>query len=132
MKNILIAFAVLLAILTLISAFGGSLNREGFEDETFPEMHTQATESFWEEQQQALAQQHVEQHNNPIEVKEEFESQEPTEEPQWPTAEQVQENFASCGNMKENFTSCGNMKENFVDAEHDIEPYEDEKTYGAF
>jgi hypothetical protein len=131
MKNILIAFAVLLAILTLISAFGGSLNRERFEDESFPDMNPQTTESFWEEQEQVLAQQYVEQQNNTSEVTEgfetqevpeEFESQETPEESQWPIAEQVQENFASCGNYKEKF----------VDEEENIEPYEDEKTYGAF
>ena len=122
MKNILIAFAVLLAILTLISAFGGSLNRERFEDESFPDMTTQTTENFWEEQQQALAQQFVEQ-QNASKVTEEFQSEETTNESQvMPIAEQTQENFASCGNYKEDF----------VDEELDIEPYEDEKTYVAF
>jgi hypothetical protein len=125
MKNILIAFAVLLAILTLISAFGGSLNREGFENESMPNMNTQTTESFWEEQQQALAEQFLEQQKDSSVVTEEFKSEVMPEEfdsQVMPIAEQTQENFASCGNFKEDF----------VDGEKDIEPYEDEKSYGAF
>ena len=126
MKNILIAFAVLLAILTLISAFGGSLNREGFEDESFPDMNTQTTENFWEEQQQALAQQFVEQQENTSDVPgfsngPEYQAT-PAVSTIVPIAEQTQENFASCGAYKEEFTA----------EEPEFEPYEDEKTYGAF
>lgn len=124
MKTVLIAFAVLLAILTLISAFGGSLNREGFEEESFPLVHDDETkhssENFWEEQQKALVEQFAEEHEQKhLEPFQETKHHEGTEEMH--TAEHVQENFAGCGNYKEKFAN-----------EEEIEPYEDEKTYGAF
>lgn len=125
MKTVLIAFAVLLAILTLISAFGGSLNREGFENESFPSVHDDETkhssENFWEEQQQALveqfAQEHEQKHLEPFQETKDHEAAETAIH----TAEHVQENFANCGDYKEKFAN-----------KEDIEPYEDEKTYGAF
>lgn len=73
MKTLLITFAVLLIILTLISALGGSLTIEKFEDEytpevpqdVFPNVQTEVqsemppmtqenVENFWEEQQKSL------------------------------------------------------------------------------
>jgi hypothetical protein len=122
MKTVLIAFAVLLAILTLISAFGGSLNREGFEDESFPMIQDDDTqkssENFWEEQQKALVEQFAEE--------QEHKAIEPFEE-----TKQEKEMMHSAEHVQENFAGCGNYKEDFANVE-DIEPYEDEKTYGAY
>jgi hypothetical protein len=134
MKTVLIAFAVLLAILTLISAFGGSLNREGFEDESFPLIQDEdtqhSTENFWEEQQKALVEQFAEDHEqkavepfeDTIQQEAMMHTAEHAQEPMMHTTEHAQENFAGCGNYKEDFVNLD-----------DIEPYEDEKaTYGAY
>ena len=115
MKTLLITFAVLLAILTLISAFGGSLSREQFEEAPMPFLEDEkvgaSTENFWEEQQKHLVESFME------------EKEQDSNSAVLP--EHSQDNV-------EQFATCGNQKENFSNGK-DIEPYEDDsKTYGAF
>lgn len=117
MKTLLITFAVLLAVLTLISAFGGSLSRERFEEEPMPFLENEkvgaSTENFWEEQQKHLVESFME----------EKENEKDSNSTMLP--EHSQENV-------EPFATCGSQKENFSNGK-DIEPYEDDsKTYGAF
>ena len=143
MKNILIAFAALLALLTLITALGGSINSERFEEESTP-LEQQIATNFWGQQQAALTEQFEEEQNdmeydgndmeydgNDMEEEqndmEDNQNEMMNEETQQdiPIAEHVQENYASCGSY---------YKEDFEDANvvEDVEPFEDEKTYGAF
>ncbi len=123
MKTLFITFGVLLVILTLISAFGGSLNHETFEEEPLP-LDTQASsQDFWQEQQKALVESFLE-----------TQEQEPTTDA-YVTPEHTQENFGSCGNYKEEFENAPEAEpQGFPEYETglDIEPFEDEKTYGAF
>jgi uncharacterized membrane protein YgcG len=112
MKKLLIAFGVLLALLTLISAFGGSLSSEGFEEEeTMPPVYD-ATETFWQEQQNALVESYVD------------DTQQTEEDNANLTAEHTQSNV-------ETFASCGNVKENFTDADLDVEPFEEDQIYST-
>jgi hypothetical protein len=122
MKTLLITFGVLLVILTLISAFGGSLTRERFEEESMPSVYTEeempaSTENFWEEQQKSMLEAFTE--------NKEQEQEQEQEQPLMHTAEHSQDNM-------EQFASCGYQKETFTNSELDIEPFEEEKTYGAY
>lgn len=129
MKTLLITFAVLLIILTLISAFGGSLKIEKFEDEYMPEVtqdgfpsfqpevspniHPQVdpnfipnmaqenVENFWEEQQKSLM------HNshegfNQCGYKEKFQQEHEQEEPHFTESTEQIEPFEASEQLYSN------------------------------
>jgi hypothetical protein len=130
MRSLFITFAVLLAILTLISTLGGSLNHETFIEEPLP-FEQPSSHHFWKDQQKALVESFLE--SKEAESSNGFNF----------VAEHNQENFASCGNYKEDFVDEPEQEptqyqyqeqaqEPAQEPTQDIEPFEDEKTYGAF
>jgi uncharacterized membrane protein YraQ (UPF0718 family) len=122
MKTLLITFAVLLIILTLISALGGSLKIETFEDEYLPEvqqtevvdeyptempsqieqpMTQENVENFWEEQQKSLMHNSYEGFNQ-CGYKEKFQQEPEYEEPQFNEGEEQIEPFEASEQLYSN------------------------------